>query len=140
MRGTAGPAAERPADTGTIGFLIAAPDAAGYNRRGRGTGGMARFLFPLLLIALGILGLSESAAINSQWDAMYPSDPAEQDALTRCAQQDGVFNRFSPSARAACYQKYLQLPAAAPLTVGIPGAPAHAVPHPGPVRNNSNQR
>jgi len=101
---------------------------------------MARFLFPLILIALGVLGLTERDAINNQWDAMYPEDAAEQDALTRCAQEDSVFNRFSAAARAACYQKYLMLPAAAPLTVGIPGGQMHVVPHPGPVRNNSNQR
>jgi hypothetical protein len=100
---------------------------------------VARFLFPLVLIALGVLGLAESDAINAQWDGMYPRDAAQQDALTRCAQEDGVFNRFSAAARAECYQKYLQLPTAAPLTVGIPSAPTHAVPHPGPVRNNSNQ-
>lgn len=101
---------------------------------------MARFLFPLLLIALGVIGLAERDAINAQWDAMYPEDAAEQDALTRCAQENSVFDRFSASARAVCYQKYLQLPTAAPLTVGIPGAPIHVVPHPAPVRNNSNQR
>lgn len=101
---------------------------------------MARFLFPLLLIALGVLGLTERDEIGAQWGAMYPDDAAEQDALTRCAQEDSVFDRFSAATRAACYQKYLQLPTAAPLTVGVPGAPTHAVPHPGPVRNNSNQR
>ena len=101
---------------------------------------MARFLFPLLLIALGVLGLAERDEINSQWAAMYPQDPAEQAALTRCAQEDSIFNRFSAAARATCYQKYLQLPAAAPLAVGIPGAATHSVPHPGPVYNNSNQR
>lgn len=90
---------------------------------------MARFLFPLLLIGLGVFGLLESGAINSQWDAMYPQDPAEQDALTRCAEENGMFDRFSPAGRAQCYQKYLQLPAAAPLT---------AVPRSG--RNNSSQR
>ena len=101
---------------------------------------MARFLFPLLLIVLGVLGLAERDEINAQWDAMYPRDAAEQDALTRCAQEDGIFNRFSATARATCYQKYLQLPVAAPLTVGIPGGPVHVVPHPGPVRNNNNLR
>lgn len=99
---------------------------------------MARFLFPLLLIALGVLGLAERDEINNQWAAMYPRDPAEQAALARCTQEDSVFNRFSAAGRATCYQKYLQLPAAAPLAVGIPGA--RVVPHPGPVYNNSNQR
>lgn len=101
---------------------------------------MARFLFPLLLIALGVLGLTERDAINNQWDAMYPRDAAEQNALAHCTQENSVFDRFSAAARAECYQKYLTLPTAAPLTVGIPGPPTHVVPHPGPVRNNSNQR
>jgi hypothetical protein len=99
---------------------------------------VARFLFPLLLIGLGALGLAERDEINNQWAAMYPQDPAEQAALAHCAQEDSVFNRFSAASRATCYQKYLQLPAAAPLTVGIPGP--HVVPHAGPVYNNSNQR
>lgn len=100
---------------------------------------MARFLFALLLIALGTLGLVEHDAISDQWAAMYPDDPAEQDALSRCASDDLLFNRFSAAARAACYQKYLQveLPAPAPgITVGIPGAPAQPVRHPPPVRTN----
>ncbi|HWD58510.1 MAG TPA: hypothetical protein VG308_09545 [Stellaceae bacterium] len=103
-----------------------------------------RFFFPLLLIALGAFGLVQHDAITNQWDAMYPQDAAEQDALTRCAQEDGMFNRFSAAGRASCYQKYLQvqLPAAAPaIAVGIPGQPAgRVVPRPPPVRNNGNQR
>ena len=101
---------------------------------------MARYLFPLLLIALGILGLVERDGINSQWNAMYPEDPAEQTALAHCTQEDGVFNRFSAAARAACYQKFLQLAPTAPISVGIPGAPTHVVPHPGPVYNNNIPR
>ena len=92
------------------------------------------------MIALGVIGLVEHEAINNEWNAMYPEDAAEQDALTRCAQDDGLFNRFNADSRAACYQKYLQsgLPAAAPgISVGIPG---HVVPHAPPVRTNTNQR
>jgi hypothetical protein len=69
---------------------------------------VARFLFPLLLIGLGALGLAERDEINNQWAAMYPQDPAEQAALAHCAQEDSVFNRFSAASRATCYQKYLQ--------------------------------
>lgn len=101
---------------------------------------MRRLFFPLVLIALGILGLTEKDAINSESDAIYPENPAERSALDRCAQEESAFDRLSAAGRAECYQKYLQLPAAAPITVGIPGAPAHVTPHPGPVRNNSNQR
>jgi len=104
---------------------------------------MARLLFPLLLIGLGVLGLVEHDTINGQWAEMYPEDAARRDALTRCAAEEGSFNRFTISGRASCYQKYLQVelaPTAPAIAVGIPGAPAHAVPHPPPVRTNNNQR
>lgn len=101
---------------------------------------MRRFFFPLVLIALGVLGFTEQDAINSEWDAIYPEDPVERNALDRCAREESAFNRLSAVGRAECYQKYLQLPVAAPITVGIPGSPTHVTPHPGPVRNNSNQR
>ena len=101
---------------------------------------MKRFLFPLLLMALGVFGIVEHDAINEQWAAMYPQDAARQAALARCAQDDSLFNRFSAAARAGCYQKYLQvdLPVAAPgITVQIPGAPpAHVVPRPPTVHTN----
>lgn len=112
-------------------------------RKGRGPNGMARFFLALFLIALGVFGLAEHVAINDQWAAMYPDDPARQNALARCAQEDGMFNRLTASGRATCYRKYLQVelaPAAPALAVGIPGAPTHGVPHPAPVRNNSNQQ
>jgi hypothetical protein len=110
---------------------------------------MARFLLPLLLIAIGVVGLINHGMIDDEWAAMYPTDPARQAALARCAQEDGLFNRFSEAGRAACYQKYLQveLPANAPgITVSIPGAPApataptHVVPHAPTLHTNSNQR
>ena len=112
---------------------------------------MGRFIFPLFLIGLGIFGLAEHQVIDEQWSAMYPDDAARQNALTRCAQEDGMFNRFTPAGRASCYQKYLQveLPPAAPgLTVGVPGGapgtapatPTHVVPHSQGLRTNSNQR
>ena len=105
---------------------------------------MARFIFPLFLIALGVFGLVEHDQINRQWADMYPEDAARQSALARCAQDDSLFNRFTASGRAACYQKYLQveLPPPAPgITVGIPGAPpAHVVPHAPALHTNTNQR
>jgi hypothetical protein len=102
---------------------------------------MGRFLFPLLLIGLGIVGLMEHDAINNQWNDMYPEDTARQNALTRCAEEDSTFNRFSAAGRASCYQKYMEtgLPPAAPgIVVGIPGG--HAVPRAPPMRTNTNQR
>jgi hypothetical protein len=102
---------------------------------------MKRLFFPLLLIALGVAGLVEHDAINNAWQGMFPQDPARQAALSRCSEDDRFFNRLSATARAACYQKYLQveLPVAAPpgITVQVPGAPpAHVVPHAPPVRTN----
>jgi hypothetical protein len=104
---------------------------------------MARFLFPLLLVAIGVFGLLNHAMLDEQWAEMYPDDPAREAALAHCAQEDGMFNRFSEAGREACYQKYLQveLPSAEPgIAVGVPGEPAHAVPHPPTLHTNSNQR
>ena len=112
---------------------------------------MARYLFPLLLIALGVLGLVDHDAVNDAWAAMYPDDPARQAALSRCTSEDGFFSRFSVAGREECYQKYLQVelaPAAPGIAVTIPGGvpatrpsgpPAHATPHAPSVRTNSNQ-
>jgi hypothetical protein len=97
---------------------------------------MARFLFPLLLIALGVLGLVDHDMINDAWTAMYPDDPARQAALARCTAEDGSLNRFSAAGRAACYQKYLQVelaPAAPGIAVTIPGSVPNA-----PHRTNGN--
>jgi hypothetical protein len=101
-----------------------------------------RFLFPLLLIAAGIFGLLEHDAINEQWAAMYPEDPARQTALSRCYEEDRLFNRFSATARTICYQKYLQveMPVTPPgVTVQTPSytPPTHVVPHAPPLRNNN---
>lgn len=106
---------------------------------------MARFFFPLLLIALGAFGLVDHAMIDEQWAVIYPEDPAKQNALARCATEDGMFNRFSPAGRAACYQKHLQVELAPPvpgIAVGIPttGPPTHVTPHAPTLRTNSNQR
>jgi hypothetical protein len=108
---------------------------------------MARYLFPLLLIALGVFGLVDRDMVNDAWTAMYPGDPARQAALARCVSEDGFLNRFSAAGRAACYQKYLQVelaPAAPGIAVTIPGSvpnapPTHAVPHAPTVHTNSNQ-
>ncbi|HTW51270.1 MAG TPA: hypothetical protein VME45_05175 [Stellaceae bacterium] len=100
---------------------------------------MARFLFPLVLIALGILGLTQSNAINAEWEAMYPEDAAKQDAITRCARENVMFNRLSPDARRGCYQKYLQQPDA-PLNFGGSNPPSPAAASPDPGRDDSKQR
>jgi hypothetical protein len=107
---------------------------------------MARYLFPLLLIALGVFGLVAHDMINDAWSEMYPDDPARQAALAHCVSEDGFLNRFNAAGRAACYQKYLQVelaPAAPGIAVtipgGVPSAPAHAVPHAPTLHTNSNQ-
>lgn len=68
---------------------------------------MDRFWLPLLLVAIGVIGLAAHEDINSQWSAMYPDDPARQTALANCTTEDSWFNRFSAKARFACYRKYL---------------------------------
>jgi hypothetical protein len=100
---------------------------------------MARFLFPIVLIALGILGLTQSEALNAQWEAMYPEDAAKQDAITRCAQENVMFDRLSADARRACYQKYLKQPDA-PLNFGGPSPSSSVAPSPDPGRSDNNQR
>ena len=104
---------------------------------------MARFFFPLILIALGALGLAEHRMITDTWNAIYPQNAAEQEALAQCAQDDSGFNRFNAASRTECYEKHLQvqLPTTSPgLTVGVPGAPAHAVPHAPTLHTTSPQR
>jgi hypothetical protein len=75
---------------------------------------MNRLFFPLILITLGVAGIAGQDAINAQWVAMYPHEPARQLALSHCTTEDSWFNRFSASARAACYKKYLVAPEAWP--------------------------
>ena len=91
--------------------------------------GMARLLFPLLLIAIGLFGLFYHAMLNEQWAEIYPDDLTSEAVLERCSQEDGVLSRFSEAGRAACYQKYLpgglQSP---PITVGIPQGQERAAP------------
>ena len=98
---------------------------------------MKRFLFPLFLIALGILGITEHDAITGQWTAMYPQDGARQDALQQCYEENQQFNRFSATARANCYQKYLQAPGG---TVQAPYTPpVHVLPEAEAPPDHTNQ-
>jgi hypothetical protein len=96
---------------------------------------MKRFLFPLFLIALGILGITEHDAITGQWTAMYLQDAARQDALQQCYEENQQFNRFSATARANCYQKYyLQSPGGTAQGPYTP--PVHVLPQVPPVPAN----
>jgi hypothetical protein len=99
---------------------------------------MGRFLFPLFLIALGILGVTQSDAINAEWQAMYPENAAKQDAITRCAKENVMFDRLSADARRACYQKYLQQPDALNFGGSSPSSPVAPPPDPG--HDDSNHR
>jgi len=82
---------------------------------------MARLLFPLLLIAIGLVGLFYHDMINEQFVEIYPDDPASEAALERCSQEDGLLARFSATGRMACYEKYLPAGQASPgITVTIP--------------------
>ena len=83
---------------------------------------MARLLFPLLLIAIGLYGLFYHDMLNDQWAEIYPDDPAGEAALERCSQTDGLLTRFSEAGRTACYEKYLPGgPQQSPrITIGIP--------------------
>ena len=101
---------------------------------------MGRFLFPIFLIAVGILGVTQSRTIDAEWQAMYPEDAAKQNAITRCAQENVMFNRLSADARRACYQKYLPQPDA-PLNFAGASPSSPAVPAPtDPDRSSGNQR
>jgi hypothetical protein len=75
---------------------------------------MGRFLFPLIMIGLGIFGLVEHEAITDTLTALYPVDAARRTALQHCFKEDRFFNRFSAKARIACYEKYLATSEARP--------------------------
>jgi hypothetical protein len=75
---------------------------------------MGRFLFPLVLIGLGIYGLVEHEAITDTLTGLFPEDLARQTALKHCFEENRFFNRFSVTARTACYEKYLAASEARP--------------------------
>jgi hypothetical protein len=77
-------------------------------------------IVPVLLIAAGVVGIAQHDAIDQQWAAIFPDNPARQTALTRCFEEDHLFNRFSAAARGACYQKWL-------LAADLPGGSSPAV-------------
>lgn len=85
----------------------------GYTEAVR-TLGMGQFLFPLVLIGLGVYGLIEHQAITDTLTAIYPIDPARRTALKHCFEENRFFNRSSAKARIACYEKYLAASEARP--------------------------
>ena len=68
---------------------------------------MGRFLFPLILIGLGIYGLTERGVITDALTEMYPEELARRTALQHCFEENRYFNRSSVKARTECYEKYL---------------------------------
>jgi hypothetical protein len=68
---------------------------------------MGRFLFPLILIGLGLYGLTAHGAITDALTEMYPEEPARRTALQHCFEENRYFNRSSVTARTECYEKYL---------------------------------
>ena len=68
---------------------------------------MGRFLFPLILIGLGMYGLAEHDMVTDALTEMYPEQPARRTALQHCFDENRYFNRASVRARTECYAKYL---------------------------------
>lgn len=63
-----------------------------------------------LLVLMGFAalgGLSYRGEILSTFSEAYPSDPAKQNALRRCADADPSFTKFSADDRRACYRVLL---------------------------------
>lgn len=65
-----------------------------------------------VILVAGLIGLSAAAAVAAGarpaalWETyqqLYPSDPAQRQALDRCFLEDRRFDRFDPAARAQCY-------------------------------------
>src|SRR5215472_18813697 len=88
---------------------------------------MKGLMTPVLVMAAGVVGIVWHDDMANQWAAMFPDDPARQTALHRCFEEDRLFNRFSSEARAACYQKWLDVTSVpsgtvAPITVVAPNA------------------
>ncbi len=75
---------------------------------------MGRYLFPLIVIGLGIYGLIKHQAITDKLTGLYPEDAPRRTALQHCIEENRFFNRFSVKARTACYEKYLAASEARP--------------------------
>jgi len=83
---------------------------------------MKGLMMPVVLIAAGFVGITRNDQLADQWVAMFPEDSARQTALHLCYEEDRLFNRFSSEARAACYQKWLEVanvPAGAPVGIAV---------------------
>jgi hypothetical protein len=65
----------------------------------------------LLLIVIGI-GVTQRDGIVAQWTAVYPSDPAREEALHLCYIENPTFNRLRARQRESCYEKWLPAVAA----------------------------
>ena len=62
-----------------------------------------------VLIAVGVIGLSNADTIEHLYMAAYPQSAAQSRALDRCAASENGFDRLDAGARERCYAK-LQVP------------------------------
>jgi hypothetical protein len=61
----------------------------------------------LILMAFGAALSAGLFSGNLSLRGAYPSEPAKQDALRRCARMDAQFSRFSEHDRDICYRSLL---------------------------------
>ena len=75
-----------------------------------------------MMIAVGIIGLSNLDGIQRLYDEAYPPSAEKSQALDRCAATNSHFDRLDGSDRANCYAR-LRLPSQVPQFVAAPHEP-----------------
>lgn len=83
-----------------------------------------RVLFTTVVVIAGGVAALHSKAIGSLYHDLYPSDPAERQALELCFAQDHQFDRLDAGERENCYRRVL-VPAA--MQAGLVPAPVNLV-------------
>jgi hypothetical protein len=74
-----------------------------------------KFLTVTAVVTAALL-LALAPVVSAVYGEAYPSDGTQRAALNACAAADPGFNRLNAGARARCYARLLQAPAApAPL-------------------------
>ncbi len=79
----------------------------------------------LVGISVGI-AMARPKAVWAIYQQVYPSNPAQRQALAECFLADNRFDRLDPSARAACYRHYL--PAHEPIAEASDSAQGRRTP------------
>ncbi len=64
---------------------------------------MKDVLFSVILIVVGVVGITYADDIRYFYEAAYPGDTGRSLALDRCAIASSAFNRLSAAQREACY-------------------------------------